>query len=384
MRNMPQYKTAFLIWDANLRGGTEILTHNMVKSLNKAGLHTCIISIVPYRGNEINVISCNQTEYKILTSPIIKTIGIITRGVLYDSILKTILHRIFKRLGLSTIINQTYDIITSLPVTNEYRIFQVLNWSINGYEAAIEKRIKRKSYFLRILAEIFFRVQSKRRKSELKEMDGVVVLTNRAKYEIENFVDRKRILVIGNPVMHSEPSRQISNGRNKCVVFVGRLSEEKGCIRLLKIWKKISESLPDYILKIYGEGPLEREMRAIIAKEHLSNILFMGYEENKEMIYPCADLLLMTSDTESFGMVITEAMYYGVPSIAFDCPVAPKEIIGDSGMLIPCFDEEQYAEATIKALSNYKYWSLLHEKSQARSKDFYITTIIDSWKKLCS
>lgn len=96
----------------------------------------------------------------------------------------------------------------------------------------------------------------------------------------------------------------------------------------------------------------------------------MGYCDNKEQIYKNADLLLMTSSTEGFGLVIIEAMYYGVPCIAFDCPVSPKEVIADSGITIPCFDEDAYAQKLLRSLkiqTLFRFYrkNLLNEQSRS-------------------
>lgn len=105
----------------------------------------------------------------------------------------------------------------------------------------------------------------------------------------------------------------------------------------------------------------------------------MGYCDNKEQIYKNADLLLMTSSTEGFGLVIIEAMYYGVPCVAFDCPVSPKEVIADSGITNPCFDEDAYAQKVVEILKNTNTLQILQKKSIERAKSFYINKVTEQW-----
>ena len=90
----------------------------------------------------------------------------------------------------------------------------------------------------------------------------------------------------------------------------------------------------------------------------------------------------MTSDTEGFGMVLIEAMYYGVPCVSFDCPISPKEIIADAGVTVPCFDEVAYANNVVELLKNKKLLNEFQHKSIERAKDFYIDKVIDMWIKM--
>lgn len=101
-----------------------------------------------------------------------------------------------------------------------------------------------------------------------------------------------------------------------------------------------------------------------------------------EDIYTHADLLLMTSDTEGFGLVLIEAMYYGVPCVSFDCPISPKEIISDAGITVPCFDEGTYAQKIVETLSDEKILMTLQHKAMCRARDFYLDKIIEKWRKL--
>ena len=110
--------------------------------------------------------------------------------------------------------------------------------------------------------------------------------------------------------------------------------------------------------------------------------MFKGFCNDLEQIYTQSDLLLMTSDTEGFGMVLIEAMYFGVPCISFDCPVSPKDIIANAGVTIPCYDEKKYAETIISLLKNDVFLRKLQQRSITRAQDYYIDKIIKKWENL--
>lgn len=380
---MQKYDTAFIIWDINLRGGTEILTKNLMKSLNSIGYQCCIISIVPYKGKEKNIFSLSTREYELLISKTSKFKQLVSGGAYQNKVLQNLIKNYAELLGIRTIICQTYDIASALPFNQSIRVFQVLNWSIYGYESALLKKINNKSALSRHISKRLFESQNRRCQEALKRVDGLIVLTTSAANEVSQLADADKIQIIGNPIMHSSDSQVVSTGKNKSLVFVGRFSEEKGVFKLLRIWKMISQQLPEYSLKMYGEGPLQSKIQEEIENQELTNITLEGFSTDEAAIYANADLLLMTSETESFGMVLPEAMYYGVPVIAFDCPVSPKEVIANCGILIPCFDEKLYAEQTISVLKNREEWCILHNRAIARSRDFHISNIIKRWETIC-
>lgn len=125
----------------------------------------------------------------------------------------------------------------------------------------------------------------------------------------------------------------------KSMVCVGRLSKEKGYIDLLKVFKKVLSDYPDWKLNIIGDGPERENIYNYIEKNNLTdNVIlhgFQGKEYINRELHNCS-IYLMTSYTESFGIVLIEAMSHGVPCIAFDSAEGAREIInsGENGYLI--------------------------------------------------
>jgi glycosyltransferase involved in cell wall biosynthesis len=216
----------------------------------------------------------------------------------------------------------------------------------------------------------------------LSRIPKLVILTEAAKDEIKSLnakVRDEQIVVIPDLLMVDKDSDEHSSLKNGNVSFVGRLSHEKGVMRLLRIWKRVSSELQDLTLSIYGDGDARGEMERYISDHQLKNVIFHGFCNDHEQIYKTSDLLLMTSDTEGFGMVLIEAMYYGVPCISFDCPISPKEIIADAGIVVPCFDEYKYAKTVVSSLLSDEYMHRLQQKSIIRARQFYHSTVVAMW-----
>ena len=116
--------------------------------------------------------------------------------------------------------------------------------------------------------------------------------------------------------------------RNK-FLFVGRLSEEKNPIRLLKIIKKILDEKIDIQLDIYGQGPLENDIKQFIQSHHLDKHVYLKGYVNDKNIYAYYSALLMTSKFEGFPLTVIEAKANAIPTISTKWGEAVYETIKD-------------------------------------------------------
>lgn len=376
----------FIVENANLSGGTEILTFNLMNAMRVRGMNVIILSIMPYTGNYDNIISLEYSDYKLWNNIDNSIFNKLAFCIPSDRVLRNILCRKIKELQPKLVINQTYDIITALPLKIN-NIAQVFNWSIIGYEQSVRNIISQKNIITRSLSSFFIFGLTLRRHNILNKIPKSIILTHAATEELKmlnNNIRDEQIIVIPDPLPYSEDSHNISSLNNNNIIFVGRLSREKGVMRLLRIWKKISKKFPNYTLSIYGDGNEKIEMENFIKAQSINNVKFMGFISDLKSIYINADLLCMTSDTEGFGMVLIESMYFGVPCISFDCPVSPREIIGEAGIVIPCFDEDKYSNEIISLLSDSVKMKELQIKSLSRAKDFYMNRIVEKWINIAS
>ena len=133
------------------------------------------------------------------------------------------------------------------------------------------------------------------------------------------------------------------------LISVGRLSKEKGFFDLIQIFEKIVSSHPDWKLDIIGDGREREHLKSYVKEHHLEDfIIFHGFQGkayiNQKLL--SSSVYLMTSYTESFGIVLIEAMSYGLPTIAFDSAEGAREIVkdGKNGFLISDRDQEKYIQ----------------------------------------
>lgn len=134
------------------------------------------------------------------------------------------------------------------------------------------------------------------------------------------------------------------DNKEKFVLNVGRLTPDKQQDRLLIMWGKI-ENRNNWKLKIVGDGEDLQKLKAIIHERNLTDsVELIPAQKDIQSIYKKASLFAFTSRCEGFGMVLLEAMAFGVPCISYDCPSGPRDIVkdGKNGYLIENQNEEDY------------------------------------------
>lgn len=129
------------------------------------------------------------------------------------------------------------------------------------------------------------------------------------------------------------------------VLYIGRLSHEKGVMHLLEAIRRIPEPFETVII---GEGPLEREVRDTAAGIPGKKITVTGYMPHDQLVtqYRQASLVVFPSiGSEGCGLVGIEALAHGKPVVAFDAGGVPEWLIdGETGCLAHRADIRQLAE----------------------------------------
>ena len=176
-------------------------------------------------------------------------------------------------------------------------------------------------------------------KNSAKNLDYLVLVSKELQEYYAKELKGSKCMTIAIPNFLEDMPTSLAPLKNKRFISVGRLSKEKGYMDLLKLYHKIVMDYPDWTLDIVGDG-LEREhLEEYIHNHSLEDKVTLHGFQGKEYIDSLlhkASLYLMTSYTESFGIVLIEAMSHGLPCIAYDSAEGAREIIlsGENGYLI--------------------------------------------------
>lgn len=230
-----------------------------------------------------------------------------------------------------------------------------------------------------LFKKIKAQIQTWKRIYYARKYDKIVVIS-KADLEAWKKYTNKAVCVY-NPVTIGNPVQADLN--SKKVISVGRLSFEKGFDYLIDVWRLVAKRHKDWLLDIYGDGPLTEQLQGQIDKHGLRNsVRLCGRTPNIAKKYAQHSIYVMGSRTEGLGLVLLEASACGLPLISYDCPSGPREIVtdGENGYLIPHVgDIDAMAEKICLLIEDAELRKLMGEKAKQMVGKFSIETIRKQW-----
>jgi glycosyltransferase involved in cell wall biosynthesis len=156
-------------------------------------------------------------------------------------------------------------------------------------------------------------------------------------------------------------------GNKKVVLCVSYLKKYKGIDCLIRAFKGLRRD--DAVLMIMGSGEEEESLKSLAREE--KNIIFLGYLEGEEKAryYLMADIFVLPTLYDAWGLVINEAMYYGLPIITTDAAGA-TDLIKGNGIIVKAGDETQLRHALEDLLNNAGLRKEMGRKSKEIIKNY--------------
>ena len=175
-------------------------------------------------------------------------------------------------------------------------------------------------------------------------------------------------------------------GNKPIVFFIGRHIQYKGLPHLIEAEKYVKS---DCVFVIAGSGPLTDELKAQCKS---SRVHFVGRlsDEDLKLHHYAASVFAFPSVTknEAFGVALAEAMYCGTPAVTFTIPdsgVNWVSLNGETGIEVPNGDDEAYAEAIDKLISDKELSKRYAENGMKRVHDnFTIPKMVEEMEKCYS
>ncbi|MEB3754421.1 glycosyltransferase family 4 protein [Acinetobacter sp. MD2(2019)] len=195
---------------------------------------------------------------------------------------------------------------------------------------------------------------------------------------------RAKMVTIANPspfnVAATLPTQAV-----KTVLAVGRLRPEKGFDLLLQAWQQVIKNDSDWTLRIVGSGEQEQSLKQLAKRLDIDPyVQWIAATPNISTEYQQASLYCLSSRFEGFGMVLLEALSFGLPIVSFDCPIGPREILKDSSNLLIEAENIEALAAGLEQMMHLEYsaYSQLCKDNQHRVADYSAAKIVQQWQKL--
>ena len=202
---------------------------------------------------------------------------------------------------------------------------------------------------------------------------------------------RRKMVTIANPVSFTPKKKKVNNFdanlRPKKLLSVGRFALQKNQACLIEAFGRIADDYPDWTLRIAGDGELRAELEAKVAELKLDgrvelpgNIADIGSE------YESADLFVLPSTYESFGLATAEAIMHGLPVVGFsDCP-GTNELIrnNENGLLVDGLnDVGALASALASLMGNpVALLRLQNAPTQWLQDKYSLVNITNAWESI--
>ena len=211
----------------------------------------------------------------------------------------------------------------------------------------------------------------------------VLVSKDLTKFYSEKLKDKKvKCVYIPNSINFFPQEKAKLETEN--LISIGRLSHEKGYLDLIDIFKELHQKYPDSKLNIIGDGPDRKKIEKKIRDNKLEDYIILHGFQEKEYINKYLEkssVYIMTSYTESFGLVLLEAFAYGIPCVAYSSAEGANEIISDNwdGYLIKDRDKNKMIKRVCELLSNRNRRLIMGANGIKKAQEFNTQKTKQKW-----
>lgn len=309
---------------ARCHGGTTAALTNLLNSIQDAGGVCSLITTIPEDELPALIASVPGVELKVILE---------RESRLYSQILLTL--NVIRELGktrnssLAIHLHGLWNPVLWIVGFYSILIRRVIVWSPHGMlsSVAFQRSRKRKKFIWTSFLKLF-----------LMKSWKIMANSEMEATEILNFIDKSNVYVVPNSVRFFYPyqkkylfpslefanfQRRITYKKNstRIILFLGRVVEIKRVDLCLKAFASIEEKDSIFVIA----GPVSDDYRCYLDKLIINNqiesrVYFLGHVSDlqKVFLFNNADLLMLMSYKENFGMVVPEALSFGVPVIVSD------------------------------------------------------------------
>lgn len=226
----------------------------------------------------------------------------------------------------------------------------------------------------------------------IEQSDAVTAVSNFLKQATyDNFDISKEIHVIYNFVdinrfhrYNKEHFKQmIAREGEKLIVHTSNFRKVKRIGDVVAIFAEVLKEMPAKLLMV-GDGPERRKAEELGRElDIFEHIVFLGSQDSVEEIYSVADLFLLPSESESFGLAALEAMSCAVPVVASNTGGIPEMVVdGVTGFTSEVGDINKMAQDALLLLKNETRWAEFSKNALEHASKFTIDSVVPAYESL--
>lgn len=226
----------------------------------------------------------------------------------------------------------------------------------------------------------------------IQQSDAVTAVSDFLRDETHRYFDcRKKVITVPNfvdlhrftPSVRPGLRERFCPEGHRLLIHISNFRRVKRIDRVVEWFHRISDQVPASLLMV-GDGPeLPRAEQSVREGGLSGKVHFIGRQDPVESLLGVSDLLLLPSETESFGLAALEAMACGVPVMSSDAGGLPELIEdGRGGILVPENGQAQGIERAVALLSDPSRLDQFRQASIRRASNYALERILPLYEAL--
>lgn len=349
---------AFLTGTLNALAGAERMTATIANALATRGHRICIISLW-------------DTRSAFSLHPAVNHVALFdTRPSFKAKYLTTVwrLRRVLLERGVTALVEaDTMLAWFTLPATFGWGIRRV-GWEHCHFDEDLGHKARRVA-----------------RRMTARWHSAIVVLTDSDR---QRWIDATRprgpVVTLPNALPFPIPTASAPR-LGKQVLAVGRLTAAKGFDTLIRAWAEVTPAAPEWTLIIVGEGEERPQLESLRAELDLvDSVQLPGTRSDIGEAYRQASVFCLSSRYEGFGLVLIEAMAFGLPVVSTNCEAGPRAVLrnGENAIVVPVDDTQALATALLTVMQDKGRAAQLAAGARSSAERFEPASIINEWETL--
>lgn len=261
-------------------------------------------------------------------------------------------------------------------------------WNTNTHNLR-QKLFKLVSLILPLIHKnYFYKFEKRELEISNKYADKICFISERFFERIKKYMPsmpQDKFVAINNPNTYDISEIKYLGEKENIILWLGRVENPtKNAIDFVYMWKHLSPKAKNWRAIMVGDGCDLAYIKELARKEKVERLEFTGERIDAETFYRKSKYIAVTSYSESWCMVLVEAMSYGCVPIAYDTYETLHDIVDDkkNGFIIPQISYKMMAECLEKSINNKEEYRIMSTEAKEKVKRFSIELTVNKWEEL--